>query len=61
VFEDLFMSQLLLHLKTLAGRKDAIGDKLSSPFSDKVIKVCKEEDILFLYQGIAPISCNPLM
>ena len=48
VFEEWFMSLALPHLKKRAGVKVLLGDNLSSHFSAKVLKVCRENNIRFV-------------
>lgn len=49
VFEDWFMQHLLPTLRHLPGKKVILGDNLAAHLSLKVLRVCKENNISFVF------------
>jgi hypothetical protein len=47
-FNDWFQSTFVPHVKKLPGKKVVIGDNLSSHFTDTVLRLAAENDILFV-------------
>ncbi|XP_060854929.1 uncharacterized protein LOC132932560 [Metopolophium dirhodum] len=49
IFEDWFITVVIPHFRRLEGNKVVIGDNLASHMSMKIIQLCKENDIKFIF------------
>ena len=61
IFCDWFENTFIPHAKTLSGKVVLIGDNLSSHFSPEVLRLSKENDIIFIcIPKNATHTCQPL-
>jgi len=49
IFEDWFISIIIPHCRRLQGNKAVVGDNLASHISVKIIQLCKENNIKFIF------------